>query len=88
MSDVVFNRTAFVNTHISGIEFEGLMDRCSFENCTFSKVAFQNVKLINTFFKYNDLKRIKFVDCEADRLTYELLRHGKADLSEIKMLKD
>ena len=64
------------------------MDRCAFEKCIFSKVTFQNVKLMNTFFKYSDLKRIKFIDCEADRLTYELLRHGKADLTQIKMLKE
>jgi hypothetical protein len=88
MEDTVFNRTSFVNTELSGIIFEGFMDRCSFEKCTFSKVTFQNVKLMNTFFKYSDLKRIKFIDCEADRLTYELLRHGKADLSQITMFKE
>jgi len=88
MNDAVLNRTSFVNTELSGILFEGLMDRCSFEKCSFSKVTFQNVKLINTFFKYSDLKRIKFINCEADRLTYELMRHGKADLSQIKILKD
>lgn len=88
LSEVILNRTSFINTEISGIVFEGLMDRCSFENCTFSKVTFQNVKLMNTFFKYSDLKRIKFIDCEADRLTLELLRHGKADLSQIALIKD
>lgn len=88
MKDAVLNRTSFVNTELTGIIFEGIMDRCAFEKCIFSKVTFKNVKLINTFFKYSDLKRIKFIDCEADRLTYELLRHGKADLTQIKMLKE
>ena len=88
LKDAVLNRTSFVNTELSGIIFEGLMDRCSFDKCTFSKVTFQNVKLMNTFFKYSDLKRIKFIDCEADRLTYELLRHAKADLSQITMIKE
>lgn len=88
MKDAVLNRTSFVNTELTGIRFEGIMDRCAFEKCIFSKVTFQNVKLMNTFFKYSDLKRIKFIDCEADRLTYELLRHGKADLTQIKMVKE
>lgn len=88
LDDAILNKTSFVNTELSGIVFEGTMDRCSFEKCTFSKVTFQNVKLINTFFKYSDLKRIKFIDCEADRLTYELLRHAKADLSQITMIKE
>jgi uncharacterized protein YjbI with pentapeptide repeats len=88
VNDAVLNRTSFVNTALSGIIFEGLMERCSFEKCTFSKVTFHHVKLVNSFFKYCDLKRIKFVDCEADRLTFELLRHGKADLSQITMTKE
>jgi uncharacterized protein YjbI with pentapeptide repeats len=88
LNESVLNRTSFVNCELSGIVFEGLMERCSFEKCSFSKVTFQKVKLISTFFKYSDLKRIKFIDCEADRLTYELLRHGKADLSQIKIIKE
>jgi hypothetical protein len=48
-------------------------------------VTFEKAKLIQTFFKYNDLKRVKFIDCEADQLTYELLKHGKADLTGVKV---
>jgi uncharacterized protein YjbI with pentapeptide repeats len=79
------NRTAFVNTYFSNVRFGGTIDRCSFEKCSFSKVTFEKAKLIQTFFKYNDLKRVKFIDCEADQLTYELLKHGKADLTGIKV---
>lgn len=82
---VELNRTAFVNTRLSNVQFSGTMDRCSFEKCSFSKVTFHKVKFIQTFFKYNDLKRVKFIDCEADRLTYELLKHGKADLTGVKV---
>jgi uncharacterized protein YjbI with pentapeptide repeats len=80
------NRTAFVNTYFSKVRFSGTIDRCSFEKCSFSKVTFEKAKLIQTFFKYNDLKRVKFIDCEADQLTYELLKHGKADLTGIKLV--
>jgi len=79
------NRTAFVNTYFSNVRFGGTIDRCSFEKCSFSKVTFEKAKLIQTFFKYNDLKRVKFIDCEADQLTYELLKHGKADLTGVKV---
>jgi uncharacterized protein YjbI with pentapeptide repeats len=83
---VGLNRTAFVNTRFSNVQFSGTMDRCSFEKCSFSKVTFHKVKFIQTFFKYNDLKRVKFMDCQADRLTYELLKHGKADLTGISVV--
>ena len=83
---VELNRTAFVNTRLSNVQFNGTMDRCSFEKCSFSKVTFHKVKFLQTFFKYNDLKRVKFIDCEADRLTYELLKHGKADLTGISLV--
>jgi uncharacterized protein YjbI with pentapeptide repeats len=83
---VELNRTAFVNTRLSNVQFSGTMDRCSFEKCSFSKVTFHKVKFIQTFFKYNDLKRVNFIDCEADRLTYELLKHGKADLTGIRVV--
>jgi hypothetical protein len=82
----VLNRTAFVNTRLSNVQFSGTIDRCSFEKCVFSKVTFRKAKLIQTFFKYNDLKRVTFIDCEADHLTYELLKHGKADLSGVKLV--
>jgi uncharacterized protein YjbI with pentapeptide repeats len=82
----VLNRTAFVNTRLANVLFSGTIDRCSFEKCTFSKVTFHKAKLTQTFFKYNDLKRVKFIDCEADHLSYELLKHGKADLSGIKLV--
>jgi hypothetical protein len=82
----VLNRTAFVNTRLSNVQFSGTLDRCSFEKCVFSKVTFHKAKLTQTFFKYNDLKRVAFIDCEADQLTYELLKHGKADLTGIKLV--
>jgi hypothetical protein len=49
-------------------------------------VTFQNATLTNTFFKNKSLKQIRFVDCQADRLTYEFLKNGKADMSGIKLV--
>jgi uncharacterized protein YjbI with pentapeptide repeats len=82
----LLSRTAFVNTRLSNVQFSGSLDRCSFEKCAFYKVTFHKAKLTQTFFKYNDLKRVTFIDCEADHLTYELLKHGKADLTGIKLV--
>jgi len=31
---------------------------------------------------------IRFINCQADRLTYEFLKNGKANLSGITMLPD
>jgi transcriptional regulator with XRE-family HTH domain len=82
----VLNSVAFITTEISDVVFEGKMEDCSFEYCTFSKVIFKNATLKNTFFKCKTLKRIQFIDCQADRMTYEFLKNGKADLTGITLI--
>jgi uncharacterized protein YjbI with pentapeptide repeats len=86
MANAVLNRTSFNATQIIDIVFDGIMEDCSFENCAFKKVTFQHATLINTFFKCWSLKRIRFIDCKADRMTYEFLKNGKADLSGITLI--
>jgi len=50
-------------------------------------MIFQNVTLVNTFFKNNtNLKRIQFIDCKVDRMTYEFLKQGNADLKGVTLL--
>jgi uncharacterized protein YjbI with pentapeptide repeats len=84
--DAVWNNTSFINTQIADIVFEGTLEECSFENCGFKKVTFRNATLINTFFKNKNLKWIRFLDCQADRMTYEFLKNGRADLAGITLL--
>ncbi len=84
----VYNRTSFIDTYIADIVFSGIVEDCSFENCTFKKVIFQNATLINTFFKNKSLKRIRFIDCQADKISYAFLKNGKADLASISMLTE
>jgi len=87
IENAVWNRTSFNAMHIADIVFEGTLEDCFFENCTFTGVKFQNATLINTFFKNNKkLKRIQFIDCKVDKLTYAFLKNGKADLSGITLL--
>lgn len=87
IANAVWNRTSFIDTQIADLVLTGTLDDCYFDNCTFTRVTFQNATLINTFFKNNQkLKRIRFVDCKADRMTYEFLKQGNADLTGITLL--
>ena len=86
IANAVWNRTSFIDTQIADIVFAGTLEDCYFENCAFTRVTFQNATLINTFFKNKSLKRIRFIDCQADRMTYEFLKNGKADLTGITLL--
>lgn len=87
MADTVLNHTSFVSMQLVDMVFSGTIENCFFENCAFTRVRFENATLINTFFKNNrKLKRISFMNCKADRLTYEFLKQGKADLTGITLL--
>ncbi|MFH0842127.1 MAG: pentapeptide repeat-containing protein [Bacteroidota bacterium] len=86
IANAVWNRTSFIDTQIADIVFAGTLEDCYFENCAFNRVTFQNATIINTFFKNKSLKRIRFIDCQADRMTYEFLKNGKADLTGITLL--
>jgi uncharacterized protein YjbI with pentapeptide repeats len=85
-ADAVWKRTSFIDTQIADIVFDGAVEECYFENCAFKRVTFQNSTLTNTFFKNRSLKQIRFIDCQADRMTYEFLKNGKANLSGISLL--
>jgi uncharacterized protein YjbI with pentapeptide repeats len=65
------------------------MENCSFENCAFTKVKFHNATLINTFFKNNrKLKKVPFIDCKADKITYAFLKNNLANLTGITLLTE
>jgi len=86
ITDAVWNRTAFNMMYIADMVFNGSVEDCSFVDCSFKKVTFQNATLINTFFKNKRLKGIQFIDCKADRMTYEFLKNGKADLTGVTLI--
>jgi len=89
IANAVWNRTSFNTMWIIGLVFEGTLADCFFENCTFKNVTFQNSTLVNTFFKNNKkLKRVRFIDCKADKLTYAFLKNEKADLTGITLLTE
>lgn len=86
VADVTWNGTSFITSQLTDIVFEGTIEDCCFENCAFSRVTFQNALLTNSFFKCRSLKKVRFIDCQADRLTYEFLKNGKADLGGVTLL--
>jgi uncharacterized protein YjbI with pentapeptide repeats len=86
MTNALLKGTSFNGTSISDIVFEGTLEDCSFENSAFTRVTFQNARLTNTFFKGGSLKKVRFIDCQSDRLTYEFLKNGKANLSGISVV--
>lgn len=86
IENAVWNLSSFKLSHISNAVFNGSIEECSFENCSFTKVTFKNATITNTFFKGKKLKGIQFIDCQADRMTYEFLKNGKADLSGLTLL--
>jgi uncharacterized protein YjbI with pentapeptide repeats len=82
----IWNQSRFIDSYIVDVVFEGPVDDCYFENCAFKRVTFKNVTLKNTFFKNKRLKGIRFIECQADRMTYEFLKNGKADLTGIELI--
>ena len=88
MEGTVWNRVSLIDSQLTDIVFEGELEDCSFENTAFLRVTFHNAALRNTFFKCKSLKKIKFINCQADRMTYEFLKNGKADLSGITLIPE
>jgi uncharacterized protein YjbI with pentapeptide repeats len=86
IADAVWNRTSFIDSQIADMVFTGAIEGCYFENCAFTRVTFRNATIINTFFKNKSLKRVRFIECRTDRMTYEFLKNGKADLTGITLL--
>jgi uncharacterized protein YjbI with pentapeptide repeats len=85
--NAMLNGTNFIEMGIQDIVFEGILEDCRFENCTFYGVKFQNATLLNTFFKNNKkFKRVQFNNCKVDKLTYAFLKNNLADLKGITLI--
>ena len=82
-----WQHASFKDTQFTEIIFSGLLEECTFTSCAFSKATFKNATIKNSFFKYSDLKRVEFIDCLADKLTYEFLKNCKANLTGITLLQ-
>jgi uncharacterized protein YjbI with pentapeptide repeats len=83
--DAVWNSVSFHAVLFKKIAFNGTIENCSFENSAFVNITFEDTTLLNTFFKGNNTRRIKFVNCKVDSITYEFLKNAKVDLSGIEI---
>lgn len=85
--DSIFKNTSFKNVGISEVVFNGNIEDCSFENCAFKKVKFQNATILNSFFKHNrKLNKVEFIDCKVDKLTFAFLKSNGAVLEGISII--
>ena len=83
----VWKFTSFKNTYLSDVLFEGTLEDCHFEKCTFYKATFQHATILNSFFKYNSrFKRVQFIDCKVDSITYAFLKSNQADMAGIEII--
>ncbi|MBL7808555.1 MAG: pentapeptide repeat-containing protein [Saprospiraceae bacterium] len=87
LHEVVWKFTKFTRTNLSQIVFSGTFDDCHFEHCSFYGVTFENATIRNTFFKYNDrFKKVRFVNCSVDSITYAFLKNNEANLEGVRLL--
>ncbi|MGD9995190.1 MAG: pentapeptide repeat-containing protein [Salinivirgaceae bacterium] len=87
VTNTVWKHTTFIDTHLVNTVFEGTLEDCTFENCTFTKVKFQNTTIINSFFKNNrKMKKVEFINCKADKITYAFLKNNLANLTGVTLL--
>ncbi len=78
--NAILDGTAFKDSQIEDVVFEGNIENCHFEKCGFKNVEFRNATLLNTFFKYNNnLKKVRFTQCKVDSLTHAFLKNDKAN---------
>ena len=88
VAESVFTFTKFKKTNLSNVVFTGTLEDCHFEQCAFYGVRFEQVTFVNTFFKYNErFKKVQFIDCKADKLTYAFLKNNEANLAGITLLE-
>ena len=87
VKNAVWKFTIFNFSNLSNIIFDGIIEDCHFENCSFYNVKFQNATILNTFFKNNDrFKKVQFIDCKVDKITYVFLKNNLADLKGVSLM--
>ncbi len=87
VNEVVWRFTKFLKANISNVVFTGTFEDCHFEHCSFYGVKFQDATILNSFFKYNDrFKKVQFINCKVDKITYAFLKNNQANLTGITIL--
>lgn len=85
--DSIWKFTSFKRSNISNCILSGLIEDAHFEQCSFYNVKFEEATLLNTFFKHNDrFKKVQFVNCKADKITYAFLKNNQANLDGVEII--
>lgn len=88
VKEAVWKFTKFMRTNLSNMTFSGTLEDCHFEYCSFYGVKYENATLLNTFFKYNErFKKVQFINCKVDPITYAFLKNNYANLAGITVIK-
>lgn len=88
MEDAVWKFTIFKKTNLSNIIFKGTFEDCHFEHCGFYNVKFKEATILNTFFKYNEkFKKVEFINCKVDKITYAFLKSNQANLKGVSLIE-
>ncbi len=88
LENIQWNLTSFIEMQLQDITFTGTFNECTFENCGFYTAKFENATFINTFFKNNrKFKRVKFINCKVDKITYAFLKNNLADLKGVVVME-
>lgn len=79
--------TKFLKSNISNMTFTGTLENCHFEHCAFYGVKFEDATILNSFFKYNDrFKKVQFVNCKVDGITFAFLKNNQANLTGVTVI--
>lgn len=87
LKDVIWKFTMFKRSNLSNVVMEGIFEDCHFEHCSFYEVKFQNATILNSFFKYNErFKKVQFINCKVDKITFAFLKNNQANLTGITII--
>lgn len=87
VNGVIWKFTKFLKSNLSNIVFTGTFEDCHFEQCGFYRVKFENATLLNTFFKHNlKFKKVQFVNCKVDNITFAFLKNNQANMEGITLI--
>lgn len=81
LAGALLRKTEFDRCQFTGLVLSGQIEDGSFVECDFKNVEFRNATLTNTFFKGRGIRRLRFADSRADKITYAFLKNGNADLT-------
>jgi uncharacterized protein YjbI with pentapeptide repeats len=82
------DNASFVVTAFADLTLSGQLCHCNFENCGFSRFAFEDATLIDCFFKSRKRPRgLVFRNCRADNITLAFLRNNRVDVSGIQLIE-